>query len=214
MIKREVVIAKNSAQCFWGKLKIGVLLKTPFEPFMVQAWIIYCFHFRHGHRSYCWRRRTMRSERRGYWMVVTTPRPYWTSWRWRGRRPSKAGEEDQSLCWSCSGKLCVSSPLRSIPWPSAMWSLRLRSVLWCIPKAAQLTPWGRLTRPVQEALRYDSIDHLPRMTKVKVVYKECQKPSFRCICWKKSWHAECFFTFWMSVYLKLDSGNYEYCKTK
>jgi hypothetical protein len=34
---------------------------------------------------------------------------------------------------------------RSAPWPSAMWSLRLRPVLWCIPRAAKLTPWGSLT---------------------------------------------------------------------
>ncbi len=76
-------------------------------------------------------------------------------------------------------------------------------------KGCQADTLGKTDQTILKMLRYDILDCLVRMTKVKVVYKECQKPSFGCICRKESWYAECFCTLCMLVHLKMDSGNYE-----
>jgi hypothetical protein len=57
-------------------------------------------------------------------------------------------------------------------------------------KGRQADNLGKTDQTVLKMLRYDILDYLVRMTKVKVVYKKCQKPSFGCICRKEFWYAQ------------------------
>ena len=68
--------------------------------------------------------------------------------------------------------------------------------------AAGISGTGRLSTFALETIRYDSGRHLPKLTKVKGVCKECKltyniekRSLFRCVRCKVALHPECFYNF-------------------